>query len=44
MGEVVRWNGLFKKLKGFFNEPWGKDWQQADASFWKEFNTKLLNC
>jgi len=37
------WNVLLKKLKGFFNERWGKDWQKADASFWKEFNTKLRN-
>jgi len=44
MGEVVRWKALFKKLKGFFNERWGKDWQKADPGFWKEFNTKLLNC
>jgi DNA-binding response OmpR family regulator len=41
---LTGWNVLFKKLKGFFNERWGKDWQKADASFWKEFNTKLLNC
>lgn len=36
------WNVLFKKLMTFFNERWGKDWQKPDASFWKEFNTKLL--
>jgi DNA-binding response OmpR family regulator len=41
---LTGWNALFKKLKGFFNERWGKDWQKSDASFWKEFNTKLFNC
>jgi CheY-like chemotaxis protein len=41
---LTGWNTLLKRLKGFFNERWGKDWQKADASFWKEFNTKLLNC
>ena len=41
---LTGWNVLFKKLKGFFNERWGKDWQKPDPSFWKEFNTKLLNC
>ena len=41
---LTGWNVLFKKLKGFFNERWGKDWQKADAGFWKEFNMKLLNC
>ncbi len=41
---LTGWNALFKKLKGFFNERWGKDWQKADEKFWKEFNTKLLNC
>jgi len=41
---LTGWNALFKQLKGFFNERWGKDWQKADAGFWKEFNTKLLNC
>jgi len=38
------WNVLLKKLKGFFNERWGKDWQKTHESFWKEFNTKLLKC
>lgn len=37
------WKTLFRKLRGFFDERWGKDWQKADASFWKEFNAKLLN-
>jgi DNA-binding response OmpR family regulator len=41
---LTGWNVLFKKLKGFFNERWGKDWQKTDAGFWKEFDTKLLNC
>ena len=40
---LTGWNALFSKLKGFFDERWGKDWQKADAGFWKEFNTKLLN-
>ena len=42
--DLTGWSVLFKKLKGFFNERWGKDWQKTDAGFWKEFNTKLLNC
>jgi CheY-like chemotaxis protein len=37
------WKALFRKLKGFFDERWGRDWQEADASFWKEFNAKLLS-
>jgi len=41
---LTGWNALFKKLKGFFIERWGKDWQKADASFWKEFNSKMINC
>jgi DNA-binding response OmpR family regulator len=41
---LTGWNVLLKKLKGFFNERWGKDWQKVDAGFWKEFDTKLLNC
>ncbi len=41
---LAGWNVLLKKLKGFFNERWGKDWQKTDAGFWKEFDTKLLNC
>jgi CheY-like chemotaxis protein len=41
---LTGWNVLLKKLKGFFNERWGKDWQKTDAGFWKEFDTKLLNC
>jgi CheY-like chemotaxis protein len=40
---LTGWNTLFKKLRGFFNGIWGKDWQKTDPSFWKEFNTKLLN-
>jgi CheY-like chemotaxis protein len=42
-GYLTGWNALFSKLKGFFDERWGKEWQKADASFWKEFNTKLLS-
>jgi hypothetical protein len=41
---LTGWKALFLKLRGFFNERWGKDWQKADPTFWKEFNTKLLNC
>ncbi len=37
------WKLLLKKLEGFFNERWGKGWQKTEESFWKEFNTKLLN-
>jgi len=40
---LTGWNTLFKKLRGFFSGIWGKDWQKTDPSFWKEFNTKLLN-
>jgi hypothetical protein len=43
MGEVISWRTLLKKLRGLFSERWGKDWQKADANFWKEFNRKLLN-
>ena len=38
------WKLLLKKLEGFFNERWGKGWQKAEESFWKEFNIKLLKC
>jgi len=40
---LAGWDALFMKLRGFFNERWGKDWQKADASFWKEFNARLVN-
>ena len=40
---LTGWKALFRTLRGFFNEQWGKDWQRADAGFWKEFNAKLLN-
>jgi len=40
---LTGWETLFKELRGFFDERWGKDWQKADASFWKEFNNKLVN-
>jgi len=41
---LTGWKALFLKLRGFFNERWGKDWQKADPTFWKEFNSKLINC
>ncbi len=40
---LTGWETLFKELREFFDERWGKDWQKADASFWKEFNDKLVN-
>jgi len=40
---ITGWKTLFKKLGGFFDERWGKDWQEADSGFWKEFNRKLVN-
>jgi hypothetical protein len=36
------WKLLLKKLKGFFNERWGKEWPKSEEKFWKEFNKKLL--
>jgi hypothetical protein len=40
---LTGWRALFKKLTGFFDERWGKDWQKAAPGFWKEFNTKLIS-
>jgi DNA-binding response OmpR family regulator len=36
------WKLLLRKLKGYFNERWGKNWQKSEEKFWKEFNKKLL--
>ena len=40
---LTTWGRLFDKLRGFFNNRWGSNWQKIDSDFWKEFGEKTAH-